>query len=128
MAQFTDQQMKPATPGPVFRSCRSPNGRNLALCLGPIAKQKKSATKGIQILSQVAISAGVTVGDIRAHRRTFPLVVIRHFAMWLIRRETHLSLPQIGRLFNRDPTSVLHGIRRWENYWSKLDERANSSN
>lgn len=125
MMPVTASPKQPTTLFPVFRSCRSANGRNFALCLVPIVRQKKSATDGIQILRQVAVAAGVTVGDIQGPNRSRPIVMIRHFAMWLIRRETNLSLTQIGRLFNLDHTSVLYGINRWENHWSKLNERAN---
>jgi chromosomal replication initiator protein len=34
--------------------------------------------------------------------------------MYLIRQLTNLSLPDIGREFNRDHTTVLHSIRKVE--------------
>jgi chromosomal replication initiator protein len=34
--------------------------------------------------------------------------------MWLLRKHTAMSLPEIGRFMNRDHSSVLHGIRRVE--------------
>ena len=38
----------------------------------------------------------------------------RQLAMYLIRQLTNLSLPDIGREFNRDHTTVLHSIRKVE--------------
>jgi chromosomal replication initiation ATPase DnaA len=32
--------------------------------------------------------------------------------MWLVAKETKLSFPQIGRLFNRDHSTVLHAVWR----------------
>jgi hypothetical protein len=34
----------------------------------------------------------------------------RHHAMWLLREHTRYSLPQIGRLFGRDHSTVISGI------------------
>lgn len=36
----------------------------------------------------------------------------RHLAMYLCRTLAGMSLPQIGSVFSRDHTTVLHGIRR----------------
>ena len=35
-------------------------------------------------------------------------------AMYLVRKLTNLSLPDIGQEFNRDHATVLHGIRKVE--------------
>lgn len=34
--------------------------------------------------------------------------------IWALLRDEGMSLPQIGRLFNRDHTTVLHGLREFE--------------
>lgn len=46
--------------------------------------------------------------------RTHSISHARQDCMRMIRDHTSLSLPQIGRIFNRDHTTVLHGIRASE--------------
>lgn len=38
----------------------------------------------------------------------------RQFAMWLIRRETGLSFPKIGKIFRRDHATAIHAFRVME--------------
>ena len=52
------------------------------------------------------VSRQVLVG----RRRTQPLALWRQFVMWQIRANTCLSYPQVGRLFGRDHTTVLHAV------------------
>lgn len=66
------------------------------------------------ILRAVAASFDVAPADILAMRRTSRVVTARQAAMHLVRRLTHLSLPQIGTLFDRDHTTVLHAVRAIE--------------
>ena len=35
--------------------------------------------------------------------------------MYLLREDAHLSTPEVGRLLNRDHTTVLHGIKQVAN-------------
>lgn len=67
-----------------------------------------------QIVIEVATKHGFTVNEMVSHRRARPLVIARHEAMWRCFKETPCSLPQIGRLFDRDHTTVLHAIRKHE--------------
>jgi hypothetical protein len=58
---------------------------------------------------------GVSVTELASARRSRDVVRARHHLMWLLRQETHWSLPHIGRfLGGRDHTTVMHGIRRHE--------------
>lgn len=67
------------------------------------------------IIEEVAQKHGVLMSDMRSVRRGRPLVAARHEAMWRMRNETSMSLPEIGRrLGGRDHTTVLHGIRKHE--------------
>jgi chromosomal replication initiator protein len=52
------------------------------------------------------------VADLRSRRRGATLAKARHVAIWLARHATPCSLPQIGRAFDRDHTSVAHAIAR----------------
>jgi hypothetical protein len=64
------------------------------------------------IIEQVAQKHGVFMSDMRSVRRGRPLVAARHEAMWRLKRETSMSLPEIGRrLGGRDHTTVIHGIK-----------------
>ena len=53
--------------------------------------------------------------DLLSHRRTKDLTIPRHIAMYLAKKMTMRSLPEIGRLFGgRDHTTVLHSVRKIE--------------
>jgi hypothetical protein len=58
--------------------------------------------------------SGYTRDELVGKDRATRLVAARHAVMWRMRRELGLSLPAIGRLFGRDHTTVLNGIRRHE--------------
>lgn len=67
------------------------------------------------IIMEVAIAHGVSYEDILGRSRARHLVAARHEAIYEVRkRRPHLSLPQIGRIFKRDHTSILHALRRME--------------
>lgn len=63
------------------------------------------------IAEQMCRKHGVTVAEILSPRREQRLSVIRQEIWYRLARETTMSLPQIGKRFNRDHTSILHGIR-----------------
>lgn len=74
---------------------------------------KEISVKHIQTV--VAEHYRVDVRDILAHRRTADIVLPRHVAMYLTKKLTHRSLPEIGRLFGRrDHTTVLHAVNKIE--------------
>jgi chromosomal replication initiator protein len=54
----------------------------------------------------------VTEGDIDRRTRAVRMARIRQIAFYLCRTHTTCSLPEIGRVFGRDHTTVLHGARR----------------
>lgn len=64
------------------------------------------------VISAVAKYYGVSLRDIVARRRTREYLRPRHVAMYLAKRLTKHSLPALGRVFERDHTTVLHGCRR----------------
>lgn len=66
-----------------------------------------------QILNTVAKLSKMTVQHLLGPRRGSKYVIPRQVAMLLIREcRPNLSLPQIARVFKRDHTTVIHGIRR----------------
>jgi chromosomal replication initiation ATPase DnaA len=73
-----------------------------------------------EIIAEVARRHGYSTAEIKSSRRHRGAIIARQEAMWLCRRETLSSLPQIGAaLGNRDHTTVLHGIRRHEERMAK---------
>jgi chromosomal replication initiator protein len=66
------------------------------------------------ILEETAVYFGLGPGDLMSKSRSRPLTTARHVAMYLLRELTGLSLIKIGEHFNRDHTTVLHGIKKIE--------------
>jgi chromosomal replication initiator protein len=61
----------------------------------------------------VARFFNVKVSDIKGPRRTRQVVMPRQIAMFLARRHTGQSLPEIGRRFGgRDHSTVIHAVRK----------------
>lgn len=67
------------------------------------------------IMRAVSLAFQVSAVDLASSRRDAPSVRARHAAMYLSRKLTTRSLPEIGRrMGGRDHTTVLHGVRRVE--------------
>ena len=66
------------------------------------------------IISQVCKFYSVDEVALRGTQRTRGITEARQMAMYLVRKLTNLSLPDIGQEFNRDHATVLHGIRKVE--------------
>lgn len=63
-----------------------------------------------EIISQVAKAHELTVEAVTGPSRKRAVVEARWEAMRRLKAETKLSTPQIGALFNRDHTTVLHAL------------------
>jgi chromosomal replication initiator protein len=66
------------------------------------------------ILSETASYFSLTRADLVGKSRSRPLTNARHVAMYLVRECTGLSLLKIGELFERDHTTVMHGLKKVE--------------
>jgi chromosomal replication initiator protein len=66
------------------------------------------AITALSIIERAAAKHGVETEFLRQDRRDAATVAARHDAMQRIRRELGWSYPRIGRLFNRDHTTVMH--------------------
>jgi chromosomal replication initiator protein len=64
------------------------------------------------ILLAVARFYGINSDDLKGKSRHKQIVVPRQIAMFLLREDAHLSTPDIGRLLNRDHTTVLHALKQ----------------
>ena len=66
------------------------------------------------IISQVALYYGVDEAALRGTHRGRNVTDARQMSMYLIRSMTNLSLPDIGKVFDKNHTTVLHSIRQVE--------------
>jgi chromosomal replication initiator protein len=74
------------------------------------------------IIDEVALYWDVSSEDLLGPCRARDFTTPRFEAMHRMREELGFSYPHIGRVFNRDHTSVLHGIRRWKALSPKLKQ------
>ena len=78
-----------------------------------------------KIFNAVARKYGVTVEDIRGKRRTREIAQARHVCIYIMRTVTDLSLPSLGRVFDRDHTTILSSI---DTITAKIREDASLEN
>jgi hypothetical protein len=67
-----------------------------------------------QIQRAVAIHFGISKMDLLSARRSPDVARPRQIGMYLSKTLSLKSLPDIGRRFGRDHTTILHGIRKIE--------------
>jgi chromosomal replication initiation ATPase DnaA len=66
-----------------------------------------------QIVTEVCEKHKIGRVEVMSRTRRYAVVNARHEAMWRMRAETTMSLPEIGkRLGGFDHTTVLHGVRK----------------
>lgn len=70
--------------------------------------------KVARIILETAMHHQVKFAAMRGERRDQHTSRARMEAMWRIRTELRFSLPHIGRIFNRDHTTVIHAVRKVE--------------
>ena len=70
------------------------------------------------IIAEVADEFQLFPSDIVSHKRRSKIVKARQKAMWRARQETDASYLKLARIFKRDHTTVIHGVRCWK---AKLD-------
>lgn len=85
-------------------------GMEVAYCIDTHPRVKPMG----EILKEVCRKYGFSVLDIKSMRRQGPLVRARFEFMWRAKKETKRSLPEIGRFLGKDHTTVLHGVRRFQ--------------
>ena len=67
----------------------------------------------LSLICKVACEySGFSLDDLRSDRRHADLVLVRQHAIWLGCELTEQSMPQIGRFFGRDHTTILHAYRK----------------
>jgi len=91
-----------------------PTVNNLESSLHDIVAAPKTLTPK-QILAAVIRFFHVNERDLLGHRRSQDLVRPRQIAMYLARKETQASLPEIGQMLGgRDHTTILYGVQKIE--------------
>jgi hypothetical protein len=69
--------------------------------------------KWLVIQEEVAGKHGVTLMDLRSHRRNRVVCAARQEAMWRMKHETEMSFPAIAMKFGgRDHTTAMHGVEK----------------
>lgn len=63
------------------------------------------------VIARVAAEYGVTADDIMGDVRSRNISWARHAAFYAVKAATGASLLRLGRIFNRDHSTILHGIR-----------------
>ena len=63
------------------------------------------------IIGHVANHFDVTEAGLKSHQRSRRIAYPRFVAYWLYSELTGHTLPQIGKIFDRDHTTIMHGIR-----------------
>ena len=82
-----------------------------------------------RILSAVSKKYGVSVEDIKSKKKTDSIANARHTSVYIIRQLTDLSLKEIGKIFERDHSTIISSINKIEiniktirNYESDMDK------
>jgi Bacterial dnaA protein helix-turn-helix len=71
---------------------------------------------------------GVTILDILSKKRNREIVNARHCIIFILRNKYRLSYSEIGRLMNRDHTSIMYAIDVFEKYMANDDDIRESFN
>ena len=88
-----------------------------ARCLSDIVSEELPLSVKIQkVLHEVSVKYGIDENDIKSPKRTKELVWARHVAVYILRKKTNMSLPEIGaELGGRHHTTILSSYNTVEN-------------
>jgi chromosomal replication initiation ATPase DnaA len=67
-----------------------------------------------EIIAEVADEFLIFPSDIIAHKNRPKYTIARHKAMWRARHETSSSYLKLARIFKRDHSTVIYGVKCWE--------------
>jgi len=67
-----------------------------------------------EIIAEVADEFLIFPSDIVGYKRVSKIVQARHKAMYRARYETHSSYLKLARIFKRDHSTVIYGVKCWE--------------
>lgn len=85
------------------------------LCALPVPSVRSPRQVMMDIAASVATAHGLSVADVLGRCRTAKVAHARQELYYRLRQSLpRLSLPQIGRLLDRDHTTILYGIAKYE--------------
>jgi chromosomal replication initiator protein len=99
----------------LFLKTRSipPSVADIHSLLKPYLKGKPIAYGVDAILDTVAVEFGCQVKELKSAMKSRGISLPRHISMYLIRKYTEKTYPQIGELVGgKDHTTVIHGVKR----------------
>lgn len=75
----------------------------------------RNNSQGVRdIMKEVCDLHGISLSDMLGPARFRRIVRARQHAMWLCHKRTRFSFVRLGRFFQRDHSTVMHGIRAHE--------------
>ena len=74
------------------------------------------------LLHRASTITGYTIEEITGRCRDRQLVMVRHCLIWTLRQYRRMPLNAIGRIFDRDHTSVMHACQKVRDYIECQDE------
>jgi chromosomal replication initiator protein len=99
------------------------SGLTLGICRqGNVFIRPRRTVRGVQEV--VASFYGIDTLEMASARRTRSVAMARQIAMYLARKTTLKSFPDIGRFFNRDHTTVMHACNKVESLMATDDDFA----
>jgi chromosomal replication initiator protein len=92
------------------------NTDNVEVWLKDILRGASKGNVSVDYIQQmVAENFGITMEEMLSPNRTAELALARQIAMYLSRKNLHLTVDQIAKAFNKtDHTTVLYAVRRVE--------------
>lgn len=74
-----------------------------------------------EVLHFVARATGISIEEITGRSRSKTNACARHVAAYVLREHRHMSYPEIGKVLDRDHTTVMHSIESMEERHLKDD-------
>lgn len=87
----------------------------------PVRINPNAVYRMADILKATTQATGLSVAELTGRCRRKHLVRARHAAWWLSMKHCLPNLTQIGKRWNRDHTTVLHGVEQVEQYPEKFE-------
>ena len=95
--------------GRPFHATRPPGSSSMRR--RPIFPEAELGLNIVQVVQAVMLESGMTVSDLMTSGRTRKFSWPRQVAMWVIDRYCpEYSLPEVGYVFRKDHTTVMHAI------------------
>jgi chromosomal replication initiation ATPase DnaA len=67
-----------------------------------------------KIIRECAEEFGISVKDILGNSRVNHIVMARRKAAWIFYQRGTMSYPQIGRLLNKNHSTIIHAVKKYQ--------------